>query len=296
MTTKAKGEKSREGVERKRYALGEALMYAARPKTYIPPLLCALTTDLYSRLWCRDEIDILNSFGLLVSYHEAKRHAFSVAMFKRDNEGRECEVQRAPRVFAQYAFDNFDHDTSTLDGHDTVHVLGGQRIVALVDPTAEIKVDCIPRRPLPSSTSQIAQDLNYTMKIVWLTGPALNGLTSVLVQPMTSTCLSWDTSGPSLPPFIGDALTLDLLWMAGRWAGALLSAPSWLGYMKWAMTAPDRVLPLSTVQALPFVELAASDPNAINSALHYAKKDVEDRGQKDYCFVTFDQPLYMKAM
>ncbi|KAK3926626.1 Endo-1,4-beta-xylanase 2, partial [Frankliniella fusca] len=381
-------EKSREGVKKKRHALGEALLYVARPKTYIPPLLCALTTDhdvpnppvaalpmlrrpksgtsscsvnsvraaataarrslvahpppfpfssprpatapgapgskpivylvqrpasgrvisstvpppggsvhratdLHSRLGCRDEIDILHPFGLLVSYHEAKRHEFTVAMFKSENEGRVCEVQRAPRAFTQYVFDNFDHDTSTLDGHGTVHVLGGQRIVTLVDPTAEVKVDCIPRRALPSSASQIAQDLNYAMDIVWLKGPVLNGLKSV--QPMTSTSLYWDPSGPSLPPFIRDALTVDSLWMAGRWAGALPSAPSWLGYMKRAMTAPDRVLPRSTVQALPFVELATTDPNAINTALRYAMKDADDRGQDD-CFVTFDQPLYMKAM
>ncbi|KAK3928234.1 Fat-like cadherin-related tumor suppressor-like protein [Frankliniella fusca] len=182
-------------------------------------------------------------------------------MFKSENEGRVCEVQRAPRAFTQYVFDNFDHDTSTLDGHGTVHVLGGQRIVTLVDPTAEVKVDCIPRRALPSSASQIAQDLNYAMDIVWLKGPVLNGLKSVLVQPMTSTSLSWDPSGPSLPPFIRDALTVDSLWMAGR----------------------------------RFVELAATDPNAINTALRYAMKDADDRGQDD-CFVTFDQPLYMKAM
>ncbi|KAK3927182.1 Protein asteroid-like protein 1 [Frankliniella fusca] len=286
ITTKAR---SCEAVQRKRDALGQALMYAARPKSYIPPLLCALTTDLHSRLGCRDEIDILHSFGFLVSYSETKRHQYNLALSKRESEGEVREAQRSPRAFTHYVFDNFDHDTSTLDGHGTMHVLGGQRIVALLDPAAEVTVEPVPRRPLPSSASQIARDLDHSMDIAWIRGPILSGLKSVLVQPMTSMALS---SEP--PPFMRAAFTLDSVWMAGRWAGALM-APSWLGYMKEAMATPGRDFPRSAVEALPFVELAATDPNAINTALCYAAADAKKRHQ-DGCFVTFDQPLYMKAM
>ncbi|KAE8737145.1 hypothetical protein FOCC_FOCC017394 [Frankliniella occidentalis] len=291
ITTKAR---SSEVVKRKRDALGQALMYAVRPKSYTPPLLCAIATDLHSRLGCRDELDILHAFGLLVSYQETKRHEYNLALFKREQERVVSEEQLAPRALTQYVFDNFDHDTCTLDGKETVHVLGGQRVVALLEPSAEGAVGPIPRRPLPKTAKKISEDLNYHLDINWIRGPVLSGLKSILVQPMTSTALQDMSSPHPPPPFMRAALTLDTVWMAGRWAGALM-APSWLGYMKQAMALPGRDFPRSVVEALPFVELAATDPNAINTALHFAVEDARKRGQ-DWVPVTFDQPLYMKAM
>ncbi|KAK3928238.1 o-succinylbenzoate synthase [Frankliniella fusca] len=157
ITSKAR---SCEGVKRKQDATRAGSYVCCTPKSYQPPLLCALTTDLHSRLGCREEIDLLNSFGLLVSYHEAKCHEFSVASHKRGNEGVVSEAQRAPLAFTHYVFDNFDHDPATLDRHDTVHILGAQRIVTPLTAGTEVKIPCVPRRPLPSWATQIAQDLD----------------------------------------------------------------------------------------------------------------------------------------
>ncbi|KAK3928237.1 Type III pantothenate kinase [Frankliniella fusca] len=112
---------------------------------------------------------------------------------------------------------------------------------------------------------------------------------------MASSALSWDPAGPALPPFLQAALTVDLVWMTGKYTGALM-APSWAGFMKQAMAArPPLDFPRSSVEAVPFVELAGTNPNAINTALYFATQDAKKRHQ-DHTFVTFDQPLYMKAV
>ena len=51
---------------------------------------------------------------------------------------------------------------------------------------------------------------------------------------------------------------------------------------------------VSGITYLPFINANPSDSNTIYTALYYAQDEGVTAGQKT-CFVTFDQPLYIKA-
>lgn len=56
----------------------------------------------------------------------------------------------------------------------------------------------------------------------------------------------------------------------------------------------DSAYHVSRIICLPFIKQPPSDLTTINTALHIAVKRCAEKGQKT-CFVTFDQPLYIKA-
>lgn len=68
--------------------------------------------------------------------------------------------------------------------------------------------------------------------------------------------------------------------------------PSWKDYIEAIMTNIE--YDVSRVLCLPFVNLSPLSKDAINTVLFYATLECHKRGQKT-CFVTFDQPLYIKA-
>lgn len=81
------------------------------------------------------------------------------------------------------------------------------------------------------------------------------------------------------------------MWMYGKHL-TLINIPNWSGFM-------DRItqnLPYekSQVLFLPFVNQSPSNYNTIYSVLEFASKNISEFNQKS-CFVTFDQPLYIKA-
>ncbi|GBM68502.1 hypothetical protein AVEN_144208-1 [Araneus ventricosus] len=66
----------------------------------------------------------------------------------------------------------------------------------------------------------------------------------------------------------------------------------WSGFMK--ITARKRCYEKSAVIPLPFVNLQPSNPTSINTSLRFAAEECRKRQQR--CIVTFDHPLFIKAM
>jgi hypothetical protein len=88
------------------------------------------------------------------------------------------------------------------------------------------------------------------------------------------------------------ALTFDeLFWMCAQWLG-VPKFPSWNGFME-AIT-DSQEYQRAHINYLPFVNLPPSSFDYINSVLIFAADESKKLGLKT-CFVTFDQPLYIKA-
>ena len=85
---------------------------------------------------------------------------------------------------------------------------------------------------------------------------------------------------------------LDVLWISGHTMQATPN-PSWAGLMQSAMQNTG-TYDVSEITTLPFINMDPSDCGTIYTALCYARAQCDKAGQKT-CFVTFDQPLYMKA-
>ena len=85
---------------------------------------------------------------------------------------------------------------------------------------------------------------------------------------------------------------LDVLWISGHTIQATPQL-SWAGFMQSAMQNTG-TYDVSEITTLPFINMDPSDCSTIYTALCYARAQCDKAGQKTY-FITFDQPLYIKA-
>ena len=88
---------------------------------------------------------------------------------------------------------------------------------------------------------------------------------------------------------------IDYLWLAS-FALGITPAPGWSGFNQLVTESQSQsnVFHVSDAVALPFINLNPSDMST-NTALIFAKKEAS-LFNKSYCIVTFDQPLFIKAV
>ena len=72
------------------------------------------------------------------------------------------------------------------------------------------------------------------------------------------------------------------------------NTPNWSGFMEMS-TQEKTDYEVSKVLIQPFLDLPSSSLNSIYSVLMYASTKTQQIGMKT-CFLTFDQPLYAKAV
>lgn len=114
------------------------------------------------------------------------------------------------------------------------------------------------------------------------------GLKSILVPHYT------DEDFTSTSPEIMKNRCIDYLWVLGTLFRPE-PTPGWSGYMDLRTTALALPYETSAVLPLPFVKLDPNNPNAIYTSLDFAVTEAKRHGQQ-HCFVTFDQPLFWKAV
>jgi len=117
-------------------SLGQAVIQAALPRGIISPLQIGLDVQLHHHFGSKFLIDTLNSLGFCFSYAEVQRYEKSAAASETPLLITEKDQ------FVQFAADNVDHNTGTIDGHNTFNGMG---IIATITP----KIDhlmIIPRR------------------------------------------------------------------------------------------------------------------------------------------------------
>lgn len=96
-------------------------MSASRPRSFLSPLQLGLSVHLHSKYGSRHLIDLLHSLSLCASYNE------TVAYLNAANDNVQPEITQD--AFTQFVFDNADVNTTTIDGHGTIHILGGIKCV-----------------------------------------------------------------------------------------------------------------------------------------------------------------------
>ncbi|KAK3924188.1 tRNA (guanine-N(7)-)-methyltransferase [Frankliniella fusca] len=252
--------------------------------SYLPPALLGLSTDLHRRFASRELNDTLHAVGFGVSYPEVQRFVFNLTVDAAEQNAREEDTQELTTL--NYIWDNADKNVASMTGHDSFHVLGGLRVVAPAPPPRRRPVQ---RRPMPSSVVQSVAQGRFGIPIVMYRRPARNGLDGIVVRPLRSAALTSTATA-----FVKNARSLDTLWLTGRWAG-VARGPSWSGFMAAAMGAGEgSSVQVSGVQALPFINMVATNYSTLYTALLFAAKESWRYGQTQV-FITFDQPLYSKA-
>ncbi|ELU12840.1 hypothetical protein CAPTEDRAFT_186526 [Capitella teleta] len=92
------------------------------------------------------------------------------------------------------------------------------------------------------------------------------------------------------------SFALDQLWMASMTLpDAYLSSPSpsWDEFMQLASKGEN--YEKTRIEILPFINRQPTNPSSIYTALNFAREQSSLHGMET-CFVTFDQPLYAKAI
>ena len=85
---------------------------------------------------------------------------------------------------------------------------------------------------------------------------------------------------------------LDLSWNV-TFPRQITTIPFWSGFMQLVVNGTE--FEESEISILNFFNFKSSDPSTLYTALRYTQ-DICDRHEIKFCPVTFDQPLYIKAV
>lgn len=143
--------------ENKVAGIGQAIIQAARPRAILAPLQIGLGIQLHHHYSSAFLIDTLSSFGFCCSYTEVLKFEKSSATVKN-----EVDEGIPSTGFIQYIADNADHNTRTLDGKNTFHIMG---TIAAVTPATLPRKRTTPRRNVSASEIREAgsiEILTYT--------------------------------------------------------------------------------------------------------------------------------------
>lgn len=267
-----KGKKNREEkLTTKRDSIAHAIISAVRPRSFTSSILLSTGIYLTRKFGSRLIIDVLNSLGFCASYASINLYEASAIM--------NCEKSVDESAYVQHVFDNADHNVCTLDGFNTFHSMGG---ICCVTPKSAIShqgdIKRLTRVPKPE---QLAAKINVPIICYDRFNGDQLGLKSITFGDVSQLDLGQREQLPT-------AYSLHILAKAMN----ISNIPSWRGFME--TISYDNQYEVSQIYCLPFVNLPPSDMDTINTVLHSAASDCR-RLHQQTAFVTFDQPLYIKA-
>ncbi|KAE8740861.1 hypothetical protein FOCC_FOCC013607 [Frankliniella occidentalis] len=255
-----------------RLAVAGDILSAIRPKSYLSPLHLGTGVLLHRRFGSRYVVDLMASLGKSTSYNEVMKYEGVMAVSAPPSVDR--------GAFIQFIFDNADHNTRTLTGHDTLHVAAGLMVVT---PASKLQARApVPRPKRAATTSEIGDRGVIDIEPYYAAKNA--GLKHLVMDDV----LARQGEVPQLE----NAGCLDFLWLAKH--SLQESYHGWNGFMT-AAHANEKRHDMSAFVPLPFIPLPATDPSTLYTALRYGRKKCDEYKQKT-CVVTFDLPLFVKAM
>ena len=255
---------SERNADLKMSSVGQTIIQAARPRVLIAPLQIGLGVQMHHHFASKFLVDTLNKLGFSSSYTEVQKFEQSAAA----SQGADLpELMNGH--FTQFVADNVDHNIRTIDGLNTFHGMG---IIACITPGLKYK-KAVPR------ISVTTEDLVEVGKIhIKFYKQENNAFRSMIFEPL---------------PAISDAdptRCIDMLYKST----STLKTPraGWSGMMQTVQISshPGK----STVYFLPMIDLNPSDMSCIYSTLLFVCKQASKGHFQP--ILTFDQPLYWKAM
>ena len=106
------------GAKMKIASIGQAIMQAARPRVLLAPLQFGLGVQMHHHFGSRFLIEALHCHGFCCAYNEVQQFEGNAAL------SYNTDIPNYTSEFVQYAADNVDHNSRTLDGHNTFHGMG----------------------------------------------------------------------------------------------------------------------------------------------------------------------------
>ena len=105
----------------KQQSIGQSILYAACPRSVLPPFPFVLGVELDHVFVSKWLIEELFRLGFNISYQEVTR--FKQSSMETE-DASDMASSSPPGTFIQYVADNVDHNLCTLDGRGTFHGMG----------------------------------------------------------------------------------------------------------------------------------------------------------------------------
>ncbi|KAJ8875669.1 hypothetical protein PR048_023567 [Dryococelus australis] len=184
-----------EVVERKNTAIGEAIMSARRPRSYISPTLLGIGVYIHWHHASRHLIYSQQSFILCKLQGGSKvRYESSALEHDRANTGG------SKKGYIQHAFYSADFSIRIVTGHGTFHSMGGVRFIT---PAQNQESMIVNRLLHPPSANTIAT--RGKLQVNCYKNSALPGLNGINVREL-------DTVSDSTARSVKNAIAADVLW------------------------------------------------------------------------------------
>lgn len=257
----------------KSLAIQNAIVSLIRPRL-ISPVLLGIGTFIHRKTNSRYLIDILNAYGFSSSYTEILNMQKCAAL--------EPQRKKLQNAYIQHSWDNADINIRTLNGHGTWHSMGGLEFVT--PSTSSIVSNNLHRFNCKLSAEELGK--YGALPIKTYTKPKNNGLKYMKVESVVSAFRQNESK-------LQEYFKADLLWMCGRLFNFHF-APSWFGYNEYITSELSGFAQTKTTP-LPFINLDPGNDSTIYTALSFTASQCKELDQ-EIGFVTFDQPLYIKAV
>ncbi|XP_053398129.1 uncharacterized protein LOC123551553 [Mercenaria mercenaria] len=248
-------------------AIGHAIMQGTRPRAIIAPLQFGLAVSAHHLTGSKYIVELLNSIGFCVSYTEVELFEKNAAISGNGDIEQDSD---SDSPFIQYVADNVDHNLCTIDGHGTFHGMG---MIVCVTPG---KFGNKPvKRQVVSSDELLAAG---KVEISYYRPPTADQRTPLQLEEL----VKWTPSDCTARLTLLAQITWPL-----RYQG-----PEWSGFMQ--MVRQGEYPGKSSVVFLPMTDMSPGDMSCIYTTLQYIGNHAKRYNQT--AIVTFDQPLYWKAM
>ncbi|XP_046409257.1 uncharacterized protein LOC124174204 [Ischnura elegans] len=256
---------------RKISSIAHAIMSAARPKSFLSPLQLAVGSTFYRKFGSKKIIEICYQLGFSCSYSEVKLYEICAAS--------QLERQLI-NPFIQIVSDNSDFNVCTLDGKGTFHNLGSIEIITPGDSLQErTPIVRLPQSAVPKESELVEKN---KIDLLLYTEKPGKGLSLIKIESIEKV-LSFRTT---------IIVKLNNLWMFCKYINDN-NFMGWNGFMSKICCCRNNY-EVSKINFLPFINAPPSDYNTLYTALETASRLILKEGMKT-CFITFDQPLYIKA-
>lgn len=181
---KTKSKKVDANKQRKAVAIGQVIVSALRPRSFLSPLLFGLGVTLHRLFGSKLLLDMLHNLGFCSSYNEAGKFEDSVA--------KSAPATIDQSAYVQAVFDNADHNVRTLDGHGTWHTMGG---ILCATPKSALHADKPVTRLKSSGSRGISaeNEPNGYLPVQQYIAPDHKGYSKLLAVDMTNVDVDCNT-------------------------------------------------------------------------------------------------------
>ena len=250
----------------KKAFIAQAIMQACRPRTLTCPLLLGLGVQLHSDFQSRLIVDEIHAAGFSQSYHTVEKFERAAAV---TNGVLLPDLEKDASI--QYAGDNVDVNLCTIDGKGTFHAMG---MIATVTPPVSVITKVLRRNVSNDEIRHVGH-----VSISHLLDGEVDINPSIILMPLK----------PATP--ISQITTdIDLLWKISLSSDTI--RPGWFGTMQ--MIEKGSYPGKSSVVHLPIIDMDPGNLSCIHSTLTFIQNHARKYNRTP--IVTFDQPLYWKAL